>query len=134
VISLAGDTPPGSDYHALGKTAWEYAAMPAVWVGVRTALLRTGIIWGRDDGMAYNQLDQFKRGWGGITGGGINWIPWIHIRWDNLNETDQPQMVMFLAGPDVLSGLFVLANFDEAGSQAVFSPAGSGCACMVQYP
>jgi len=34
-------------------------------------------------------------------------------RWDKLDEKDNPQVVIFFAIPDVLSGLFTLARFDE---------------------
>ena len=43
-------------------------------------------------------------------------------------------MVIFFAPPDVLSGLFTLANFDESDPQAVIAPMGSGCNSIVQAP
>ncbi len=58
----------------------------------------------------------------------------VFKRWDQLAETDQPQVVIFFAAADVLSGLFTLANFDEHGNQAVIAPAVSGCASIVQVP
>ena len=58
----------------------------------------------------------------------------IFKRWDMLEEEDQPQVVIFFAPPDVLSGLFTLANFDEPTNEAVFCPMGAGCGTIVQYP
>lgn len=58
----------------------------------------------------------------------------VFKRWDALEEQDQPQVVIFFAPPDVLSGLFTLANFDEPTNEAVFCPMGAGCATIVQYP
>jgi hypothetical protein len=55
-------------------------------------------------------------------------------RWNLLHEEDQPQVAIFLAPPDALSGLFTLANFDEPTNEAVFCPMGAGCATIVQYP
>jgi hypothetical protein len=55
-------------------------------------------------------------------------------RWDWLEETDQPQVTIFFAPPDVLAGLFTLANFDDPTNEAVFSPMGAGCGTIVQYP
>jgi hypothetical protein len=55
-------------------------------------------------------------------------------RWDAIDEMDDPQVVIFFARPDVLSGLFTLANFDEPTNQGVFCPFGAGCATIVQYP
>jgi hypothetical protein len=58
----------------------------------------------------------------------------IFKRWDNLIETDYPEIVIFFAKPDVLSGLFTLANFDQTEPNVTFSPFGSGCASIVNFP
>ena len=58
----------------------------------------------------------------------------IFKRWDKLEESDDPEVVIFFAEPDVLSGLFTLARFDETEQNAVFTPFGSGCSTIVQYP
>jgi uncharacterized protein (DUF169 family) len=73
----------------------------------------------------------------------IGAVPWIeapaaHLvfkRWDKLDERDHPQVVIFFATPDVLSGLFTLAGYevgDPYGS--VISPFGSGCSSIIRYP
>jgi uncharacterized protein (DUF169 family) len=58
----------------------------------------------------------------------------VFKRWDKLEEADQPEVVIFFARPDVLSGLFTLASFDEVGQNMVIAPFGSGCSSIVQYP
>jgi uncharacterized protein (DUF169 family) len=58
----------------------------------------------------------------------------VFKRWDRLEESDYPVVAIFFATPDVLSGLFTLACFDEADQNAVFAPFGSGCSTIVQYP
>jgi hypothetical protein len=58
----------------------------------------------------------------------------VFKRWDKLKESDYPEVVIFFARPDVLSGVFTLANYDEAELNGVFSPFGAGCATIVQYP
>ncbi|MFH1647507.1 MAG: DUF169 domain-containing protein [Chloroflexota bacterium] len=58
----------------------------------------------------------------------------VFKRWDKLEETDNPAVAIFFAGADVLSGLFTLASFDEAGQNMVIAPFGSGCSTIVQYP
>jgi len=55
-------------------------------------------------------------------------------RWDSLTQLDNPEVVVFFARPDVLSGLFTLANFDEAEANGVLAPFGSGCSSIVHYP
>ncbi|MBM3149484.1 MAG: hypothetical protein FJZ88_05580, partial [Chloroflexi bacterium] len=58
----------------------------------------------------------------------------VFKRWDMLDKSDNPEVVIFFAQPDVLSGLFTLANFDEAEPNGVFCPFSSGCGSIVQYP
>jgi uncharacterized protein (DUF169 family) len=58
----------------------------------------------------------------------------VFKRWDRLDEDDIPQVVIFFAGADVISGLFTLAGFDESDPQAVIAPFGSGCSTIVQQP
>jgi uncharacterized protein (DUF169 family) len=58
----------------------------------------------------------------------------IFKRWDMLEAADSPEVVIFFAEADVLSGLFTLASFDEAGQNMVIAPFGSGCSSIVQYP
>lgn len=58
----------------------------------------------------------------------------VFKRWDKLEPADNPQVVIFVAPPDVLAGLFTLANFDEAELDGVVAPFGAGCATIVEYP
>ncbi len=58
----------------------------------------------------------------------------VFKRWDALNESDNPNVVIFFAECDVLAGLFTLASFDETDPNGVFSPFGSGCSSIVTYP
>ena len=52
-------------------------------------------------------------------------------RWDRLTEEEQPLAVVFFAKPDVLSGLFTLANYDLAKVPGVIAPMGAGCASIL---
>jgi len=58
----------------------------------------------------------------------------IFKRWDTLEEADNPQVVFFLANPDVIAGLHTLANFDSMTAYGVLTPAGSGCDSIVGFP
>ncbi len=63
--------------------------------------------------------------------------PGRHIvfkRWDTLTETDTPEVAIFFARSDVLSGLFTLANFDQVTQYGVVAPFAAGCGSIVQYP
>ncbi|MCX6270789.1 MAG: DUF169 domain-containing protein [Bacteroidetes bacterium] len=58
----------------------------------------------------------------------------VFKRWDQLRVTDNPEVVVFFAPPDVLSGLFTLANFDQVEPNGTFTPFGAGCGSIVHYP
>jgi uncharacterized protein (DUF169 family) len=58
----------------------------------------------------------------------------VFKRWDLLEESDNPEVVIFFAQPDVLSGLFTLASYDEVEPNGVICPFGSGCSAIVHYP
>lgn len=58
----------------------------------------------------------------------------VFKRWDMLNENDNPDVVVFFATPDILSGLFTLANFDQSEPDSTFTPFGAGCGSIVYYP
>ena len=58
----------------------------------------------------------------------------VFKRWDKVGRGDEPEAAIFFAPPDVLSGLFTLANFDEDDPHGVIAPFASGCASVVQFP
>lgn len=58
----------------------------------------------------------------------------VFTRWDQLNEEDCPEVVIFFARPEVMSGLFTLANFDQSDPNGVICPMGSGCSSIIYYP
>jgi uncharacterized protein (DUF169 family) len=58
----------------------------------------------------------------------------VFKRWDKLTERDNPEVIIFFATPDVLSGLFTLASFDSADQQSSVTPFGAGCSSIVHYP
>ncbi len=58
----------------------------------------------------------------------------VFKRWDRLSEEDDPDVVVFFAQPDVLSGLFTLAGFEEIESDGVITPFAAGCGSIVMYP
>ncbi|MBI4368860.1 MAG: TIGR01777 family protein [Elusimicrobia bacterium] len=47
--------------------------------GIRTVLLRLGIVLGRDGGALEQMLPLFKMGLGGPLASGKQWMPWIHV-------------------------------------------------------
>jgi hypothetical protein len=58
----------------------------------------------------------------------------IFKRFDLMGDNDKPLVAIFFAPPDVLSGLFTLANFDEPQPNGVIAPFCAGCASIVDFP
>lgn len=58
----------------------------------------------------------------------------VFKRLDRLTREEQPFAVIFFAKPDVLAGLFALANYDLVEADGVITPMGSGCASIINYP
>jgi uncharacterized protein (DUF169 family) len=58
----------------------------------------------------------------------------VFKRWDKLTVNDDPVAVIFFAKPDVLSGLYTLANFDQTDPNMTIIPFGAGCGTIVHYP
>ena len=58
----------------------------------------------------------------------------IFKRWDKLEENDCPDVVIFMAKPDVISGLFTWINYDSTEPDAVIAPFGAGCTSIVYHP
>jgi uncharacterized protein (DUF169 family) len=58
----------------------------------------------------------------------------VFKRWDLLEPSEEPDVVVFFATPDVLAGLFTLASFDTAEQSGVIAPFAAGCGSIVLYP
>jgi uncharacterized protein (TIGR01777 family) len=78
--------------------AWETHAEQASRFGVRVALLRFGIVLGRDGGGLDKMLPLFRLGLGGRLGRGEQWMSWI-ARDDVLGVVQQAMTDTRYAGP-----------------------------------
>jgi hypothetical protein len=58
----------------------------------------------------------------------------VFKRWDKVEADETPIVVVFFAKPDVLSGLFTLANFRSANPFSVMTPFSAGCGSIIGYP
>ena len=76
--ALSEDSPLGSDFLATTCAAWEEAARKAEPLGARVALIRTGVVLGREGGALAKMLPPFKAFLGGRIGGGGQFLSWIH--------------------------------------------------------
>jgi uncharacterized protein (TIGR01777 family) len=71
-------TPQGHDFLAEVCKIWEGEALRAEQAGVRVAILRFGIILGREGGMLGKLRPLFLLGLGAKLGDGKQWVSWIH--------------------------------------------------------
>jgi uncharacterized protein len=92
---------PGSDFLAGVCVDWEASTAGAETLGVRRALLRTGIVLSGDGGALPKMSLPFRFGAGGPLGGGRQWVPWIHL-------ADEAGAIRFLLERDDARGPFNL--------------------------
>ena len=83
--ALTEDSPAGTDWASTLVKDWELATAPAAAAGVRTVLLRTGLVLG-EGGLLAPLVPLFRCGFGGSLGNGQFWYSWIHLQ-DWMNAT-----------------------------------------------
>lgn len=72
-------SPPGNDFVARVCVGWEREAGRAFELGMRVAIVRTGVALGPDGGALEKLLPPFRLGFGGTVGNGRQWFSWIHV-------------------------------------------------------
>lgn len=72
-------SPAGNTFLAEVCKAWEIESRRAEDMGIRTVLLRTGIVLSKDGGALATMLTPFKFGVGGVVGSGKQWMSWISL-------------------------------------------------------
>ncbi len=70
---------PGDDFLANVCRRWEMEAKRAEESGVRTVLIRTGIVLGKDGGALLEMAKPYKFFLGGPIGPGDQYLSWIHL-------------------------------------------------------
>ena len=77
--SITEENAPGSDFMAKLCVEWEDAANKAKALGIRTALLRTGVVLDKAGGALGEMAKPFRMmGFGGPIGSGLQYVSWIH--------------------------------------------------------
>ncbi len=94
---LTEESPAGRGFLAELCRSWERATAPAAESGIRTVLLRTGIVLSPTGGALGRQLPLFRVGLGGRTGSGRQYRSWITL-------DDEVAAVLFCLGDAGLSG------------------------------
>lgn len=76
---LFEESAPGNDFLARVCTGWEREAAAAQALGVRTVMLRTGIVLGAHGGALAQMMKPFRFGAGGPLGSGRQFVAWIDL-------------------------------------------------------
>jgi hypothetical protein len=71
--------PAADDFLAKVTQDWEGEARAAEDLGLRVALMRTGVVLSESGGALGKMMTPFKLGVGGPVAGGGQYIPWIHM-------------------------------------------------------
>lgn len=93
---------PGGDFLSKVCFDWEASTAPVSKLGVRRAVIRTGVVLSNDGGAFPKQVLPFKLFAGGPVGSGKQWYPWIHI-------DDEVRAIQFLIANPKAEGVFNLA-------------------------
>ncbi|MGD9590507.1 MAG: TIGR01777 family oxidoreductase [Pyrinomonadaceae bacterium] len=72
-------SPAGDTFLSEVSKEWEAESRRAEDMGIRTVLLRTGIVLSKDGGALAAMLTPFKLGAGGVVGSGKQWISWVSL-------------------------------------------------------
>ena len=70
---------PGNDFLAKVSIDWEKEAFLAEKKGARVAVMRFGVVLGKNGGALAKMIPAFKSFAGGPIGSGKQWFPWIHL-------------------------------------------------------
>lgn len=76
---MTESSPAGDTFLAGVCKEWEAESRRAEDMGIRTVLLRTGIVLSKDGGALATMLTPFKLGVGGVVGSGKQWMSWISL-------------------------------------------------------
>ena len=78
-IEVNESSPPGNDFLAKVVSCWENEAAQVKRCGVRSVIIRIGIVLSKEGGALAKMITPFKFFVGGPLGKGNQWMSWIHI-------------------------------------------------------
>lgn len=76
---LTESSSAGTDFVSLLARDWEAEAARAELSGIRSGILRFGLVLSKDGGALQRMLLPFRLGLGGRFGSGTQWMPWIAL-------------------------------------------------------
>lgn len=99
---LTEDAQAGNDFLAGVCADWERSTRAVEAMGVRRAVIRTGVVLSMEGGALPITVLPFRLFAGGPLGSGRQWWPWIHIE-------DEVRAIRFLLENEAANGLFNLS-------------------------
>jgi uncharacterized protein len=95
---LDEESQAGTGFAAEIPVAWEAAEREAERLGLRTVILRTGLVLTKDGGLLKQLLLPFKLGVGGPLGSGEQYMSWIHL-------DDEVGLILWAIDDERVSGI-----------------------------
>lgn len=99
---LTEDSHSGDDFLSQVSREWEAECRPVQDKGIRTVILRTGVVMSPEGGALAGMLPTFRKGLGGKLGSGRQWFSWISLE-------DEIRAIGFLLNSE-LGGPFNLTS------------------------
>lgn len=100
----------GTNFFADVCRDWEAESRRAEDMGIRTVLLRTGIVLSKDGGALGTMLLPFKLGVGGVVGSGKQWMSWISLE-------DQIRAILYVLENENIRGAVNLTSPNPATNE-----------------
>lgn len=72
------DDAPAEDFLGSCCALWEQSYVPFIDSGIRTAIIRVGVVLSPDGGALKKMADPIRKGFGSALGSGKQFVPWIH--------------------------------------------------------
>ena len=98
-LSFDENSSPGEDFLSELCVEWEKESLVAENLGIRTCILRTGIVLSPENGALAQMLPPFRAFVGGPIGSGKQVMSWIHIQ-------DMVNSILFLIDNTTIKGVF----------------------------
>ena len=95
---LDEESQPGDGFAAELPAEWEAAEREAEKLGMRTVILRTGLVLTKHGGLLKQLLLPFKLGVGGPLGSGAQYMSWIHL-------DDEVRLIVWALDNEQVSGV-----------------------------
>lgn len=95
--------PAGQDFLANVCAQWEQSSTPLEAMGVRSAIIRIGLVLSTEDGVLAKLMLPFHLFAGGPLGSGRQWYPWVHM-------ADVIGVIRFLIATESAHGIYNLTT------------------------